>query len=104
MAQPDPGLAHHRRLGPTEGLNSIIKKVKRVGAGFRSFANYRLRTCSPSGAATGLSSNPHPAETRRTTLTPQVRGYFDLAKERHFYRRSVRGEAIARVCEEVTIW
>ncbi len=29
--------------GPTEGLNSIIKKVKRVGAGFRSFANYRLR-------------------------------------------------------------
>ncbi len=29
--------------GPTEGLNSLIKKVKRVAAGFRSFANYRLR-------------------------------------------------------------
>lgn len=29
--------------GPTEGLNSIIKKVERVAAGFRSFANYRLR-------------------------------------------------------------
>jgi transposase len=29
--------------GPTEGLNSIIKKIKRVAAGFRSFTNYRLR-------------------------------------------------------------
>ncbi len=29
--------------GPTEGVNSIIKKVKRVGAGFRSFINYRIR-------------------------------------------------------------
>jgi transposase len=29
--------------GPVEGLNSLIKKLKRVAAGFRSFANYRLR-------------------------------------------------------------
>ncbi len=29
--------------GPTEALNLLIKKVKRVGHGFRSFANYRLR-------------------------------------------------------------
>ena len=29
--------------GPTEGLNLLIKKVKRAGHGFRSFANYRLR-------------------------------------------------------------
>jgi transposase len=29
--------------GPVEGLNSLIKKIKRVAAGFRSFANYRLR-------------------------------------------------------------
>ena len=29
--------------GPVEGLNSIIKKIKRVAAGFRSFANYRCR-------------------------------------------------------------
>jgi transposase len=31
-----------RRRGPVEGLNSLIKKVKRVAAGFRSFTNYRL--------------------------------------------------------------
>jgi transposase len=29
--------------GPTEALNLLIKKVKRVGHGFRNFANYRLR-------------------------------------------------------------
>jgi Transposase len=29
--------------GPVEGLNSLIKKIERVAAGFRSFANYRLR-------------------------------------------------------------
>jgi transposase len=31
------------RNGPVEGLNSLIKKLRRVAAGFRSFANYRLR-------------------------------------------------------------
>jgi len=29
--------------GPTEAMNALIKKVKRVGHGFRNFANYRLR-------------------------------------------------------------
>jgi transposase len=29
--------------GPTEGLNSVIKKIKRVAAGFRNFAHYRTR-------------------------------------------------------------
>jgi transposase len=29
--------------GPTEAINLLIKKVKRVGHGFRNFANYRLR-------------------------------------------------------------
>ena len=29
--------------GPTEGLNLLIKKIKRVGHGFRNFGNYRLR-------------------------------------------------------------
>jgi transposase len=28
--------------GPTEAVNLLIKKVKRVGHGFRNFANYRL--------------------------------------------------------------
>jgi hypothetical protein len=29
--------------GPAEAVNLLIKKVKRVGHGFRNFANYRLR-------------------------------------------------------------
>jgi transposase len=29
--------------GPTEAVNLLIKKVKRVGHGFRNFVNYRLR-------------------------------------------------------------
>jgi Transposase len=29
--------------GPTEAVNLLIKKLKRVGHGFRNFANYRLR-------------------------------------------------------------
>ncbi len=29
--------------GPTEATNALIKKVKRVGHGFRNFDNYRLR-------------------------------------------------------------
>jgi transposase len=29
--------------GPTEAVNLLIKNVKRVGRGFRNFANYRLR-------------------------------------------------------------
>jgi transposase len=38
--------AHHATgasNGPTEGLNLLVKKVKRARHGFRSFANYRLR-------------------------------------------------------------
>lgn len=29
--------------GPTEALNNLIKRVKRVGFGFRNFRNYRVR-------------------------------------------------------------
>ncbi len=29
--------------GPTEAINGLIKKIKRIGHGFRNFANYRLR-------------------------------------------------------------
>jgi transposase len=32
-----------RSNGPTEAVNLLIKKVKRVGHGFRNFTNYRLR-------------------------------------------------------------
>jgi hypothetical protein len=40
-------LAFHSTMGCSNGLteavNLLIKKVKRVGHGFRNFANYRLR-------------------------------------------------------------
>lgn len=39
-------LAHHETgasNGPTEGLNLLVKKVKRCGHGFRRFDHYRLR-------------------------------------------------------------
>jgi transposase len=29
--------------GPTEAINNLIKRIKRVGFGFRSFAHYRIR-------------------------------------------------------------
>jgi transposase len=47
--------------GPTEAINLLVKKVKRVGHGFRNFANYRLRLllhCGVSGRLTG----PHDCE------------------------------------------
>ena len=34
---------HGHSNGPVEGLNSLIKKVKRVAAGFRNFNHYRTR-------------------------------------------------------------
>jgi transposase len=30
--------------GPTESINNLIKRIKRVGFGFRNFRNYRIRT------------------------------------------------------------
>jgi transposase len=35
--------------GPTEGMNALIKKVKRIAAGFRTFAHYRLRVLLHTG-------------------------------------------------------
>ena len=35
--------------GPTEGMNALIKKVKRIAAGFRNFAHYRLRVLLHAG-------------------------------------------------------
>ena len=29
--------------GPTEAINNLIKRIKRIGFGFRNFANYRIR-------------------------------------------------------------
>jgi transposase len=37
--------------GPTEAINLLVKKVKRVGHGFRNFTNYRLRLLLHCGVA-----------------------------------------------------
>ena len=40
LAYFDTGGVSH---GPTEAINLLVKKIKRVGHGFRNFDNYRLR-------------------------------------------------------------
>jgi hypothetical protein len=49
--------------GPTEAVNLLIKKVKRVGHGFRNFANYRLRLLLHCGV------------TWQTSQTARLRGH-----------------------------
>jgi transposase len=63
----DEILNHHRTgasNGPTEGLNLLVKKVKRAGHGFRSFANYRLRILLHAGGVRWPSVRP---------LAPRIR-------------------------------
>ena len=48
-------LAHHHSgasNGPTEGLNLLVKKVKRCGHGFTNFDHYRLRVLLHAGGVT----------------------------------------------------
>lgn len=47
------------------GLNSVIKKVRQVGAGFRSFANYRLRILLVVGGCDWSLLGLAPAEIRK---------------------------------------
>jgi hypothetical protein len=53
LGKPAAGLLHHRRglkWPHTEAVNLLIKRIKRVGFGFRNFANYRLRLLLHCGA------------------------------------------------------
>jgi len=52
----------HVSSGPTEGQNNLIKATKRVGFGFRSFRNYRIRVLLNAGK---------PDWTLLSTLTPR---------------------------------
>jgi transposase len=47
--------------GPTEAINALIKKIKRIGHGFRNFTNYRLRLLLHCGVAW---QTPQPARIR----------------------------------------
>ena len=60
-------LAHHdtgASNGPTEGLNLLVKKVKRCGHGFRNFEHYRLRVLLHAGGVT-WPDTPHPPRLRQ---------------------------------------
>ncbi len=62
-------LAHHdtgASNGPTEGLNLLVKKVKRCGHGFTNFDNYRLRVLLHAGGVT-WPDRPHPPRLRERT-------------------------------------
>jgi transposase len=50
--------------GPTEGLNLLVKKVKRAGHGFRCFTNYRLRILLHAGGCDWPSTRPSPPRIR----------------------------------------
>lgn len=55
--------------GTTEGLNLVIKKVKRAGHGFRRFDHYRLRCLLHTGGITWPNRpSPPPIRTRRSPL------------------------------------
>jgi transposase len=61
--------------GPTEAVNLLIKKVKRVGHGFRNFTNYRLRLLLHCGVIwqthrTARLRGRSPRLVRRATLRP----------------------------------
>lgn len=45
---------HEARVsnGPTEALNNLIKRIKRIGFGFRNFRNYRIRALLYAGKPT----------------------------------------------------
>ena len=68
-------LNHHRTgasNGPTEGLNLLIKKVKRAGHGFRSFANYRLRILLHAGGVRRITVvDARPPGSRRRSPSPR---------------------------------
>ena len=62
-------LAYHETgasNGPTEGLNLLVKKVKRCGHGFANFDNYRLRVLLHAGGVTWPSRPKAPRVRERS--------------------------------------
>ncbi len=63
--------------GPTEALNNLIKRIKRIGFGFRNFENYRIRALlyagQPELACARLNRRPlngrDPDQIRRTVIS-----------------------------------
>ncbi len=62
IAHPHSGASN----GPTEGLNLLVKKVKRCGHGFRNFENYRLRLLHAGGVSWPHRPSPPRLRARST--------------------------------------
>jgi len=61
--------------GPTEALNNLIKRIKRIGFGFRNFENYRIRALLYAVGLTGgagLDRGQVRARPRQNPKNPQV--------------------------------
>lgn len=63
LARHDTGASN----GPTEGLNLLVKKVKRCGHGYRRFEHYRLRVLLHTG---GITWPTRPSPPRIRTRAP----------------------------------
>ena len=51
--------------GPTEAINNLIKRIKRIGFGFRRFDHYRIRVVLYAGRPNwDLLTTIHPAQIR----------------------------------------
>ncbi|MEZ5383169.1 MAG: transposase [Microthrixaceae bacterium] len=51
--------------GPTEAVNNLLKRIKRVAFGFRNFANYRIRALLYAGKPNwALLDTINPAQIR----------------------------------------
>jgi Transposase len=64
--------------GPTEAINGLIKKIKRVGHGYRNFANYRLRLLLHCGV-TWHTPNVTPIRGRPPRLAASHSGWMEPA-------------------------
>jgi transposase len=67
LARHDTGASN----GPTEGLNLLVKKVKRCGHGFRRFEHYRLRVLLHTGSVT-WPTRPSPPRIRTRAPHPDA--------------------------------
>jgi hypothetical protein len=77
--------------GPTEAINLLIKKIKRVGHGFRNFDNYRLRLLLHCGVDWKLSARPrsevgYHAWRRRAANRRRLVSSVSVTKEDHVGR------------------
>ena len=61
--------------GPTEGLNNLIKRIKRVAFGFWNFANYRIEHPYTLANRTGTPRNH---QSRLISKRPRLRSVAEL--------------------------